>query len=115
MARPLPVIEAELKAAQEGAARMLRAVSLLAAERAEYRHRRDLAVLADFDAGMARKALAHKHSLNENTLASLMRRNGRSYRKKGLTSAEQQRVYREARRHGAGHGAARQIALAGST
>jgi hypothetical protein len=73
--RTLDIIEAELKAASYEADKLNGIVSALVAERNEIRKCRELAVLADFDAGMPRRALAQKHGLNVNTLASIMHRN----------------------------------------
>lgn len=118
--RTLTAIEAELKAASIEADKIKGIVSALTAERDEVRKCREMAILEDFDAGrFPRLALAERHGISPNTLASIMYRNDRSYRKKitpiSHLSSDKRRHYAKLRRNGMGPFAARQAAEAVTT
>lgn len=114
--RSLADIETELKAASYEAEKLRGIVSALSNERLDFLRHRERQIVADFDAGMGRKAIAAKHKMNIQTLSGALFRNNRHYRKKVVPlthlPAEQQRAYAKAKRNGMGPAAARAFALA---
>ena len=103
--RPLDEIDAEIDAT----ARRLKA---LAAERRRSTAARQAAILADFDAGMARREICARHGILFSSLGSLLWKSGRSAATQamaGLSPAEQA-IFRQARRAGAKVRTARRMA-----
>ena len=105
--RALDEIDAEIAATA-------RHLTNLAAERRRTTAARKAAILADFDAGMARREICARHGILFSSLGSLLWKSGRSAATQamaGLSPAEQA-IYRQARRAGAKTRTARRMAQA---
>lgn len=106
--RPLPAIQAEI------AATALR-LAALARERRRARIARRLGIVADFDAGMSRTAIAAKWGVDYGRVAAVLhkaRRTERTRRAQGLSDS-QRADYHRLLRQGVRSAIARAIALRG--
>lgn len=105
--RPLDEIDAEIDA-------IARRLEALAAERRRSTAARRAAILADFDAGLARREICAKHGILFSSLGSLLWKSGRSAATQAMAglSPAQQAIYRQARRAGARTRTARRLAEA---